>query len=213
MNGQMRFGALSFLVAGILLIVYPALRPFSDESSLEGAAAFASAPWIASHMVAMVAFTLLQLGAFGLFRSLGDARSKSLPYLAFVSSVLGTGMVLPYYGGETFGLYAIGQEAIAQQSAALVSLEADVRYGPGIVMFLVGFLLLGLSAAIVAAAIWKSGRYRKWSGIPFALGMLLYVPQFFVGQPLRTAHGALVALGCAWIAAQIWRHSRAEQTS
>jgi hypothetical protein len=37
-----RLLAVSLAVAGILFVLYPLLRPFSDESSLQGAQAFAS---------------------------------------------------------------------------------------------------------------------------------------------------------------------------
>ncbi|WP_138494388.1 hypothetical protein [Paenibacillus pinistramenti] len=196
--------AASLVIAGILFVIYPALRPFSDETSLEGAIAFASSEWLAAHMLAMVAFTLLPLGLLGLHNSLHGTAVNSLTYRAFLFCTLGTGLALPYYGGEAFGLHAIGQEAIRQQSAELVSLASTVRGGAALIMFLAGLLFLGVSAILWAIAIWKSGKYPKWSGIPFALGLCLYIPQFFVGQPLRIAHGLLVAFGCIWIAADLW---------
>jgi len=36
-------------------------------------------------------------------------------------------------------------------------------------------------------------------------GFVLYIPQFYVNQPIRVAHGLLVAVGCLWLAAGIWR--------
>jgi hypothetical protein len=67
-------------------------------------------------------------------------------------------------------------------------------------MFLLGLLLLGAGAGMAATAIWKSGVLPKWSGVPFALGFGLYIPQFFGTQPSRVTHGLLVAAGCLWIA-------------
>jgi hypothetical protein len=49
---------------------------------------------------------------------------------------------------------------------------------------------------MTAAAIWRSGIYSKWSGVPFVIGMAMYIPQFFGTQLLRVAHGLLVAVGC-----------------
>ncbi len=74
-------------------------------------------------------------------------------------------------------------------------------------MFLAGLLLLAVSAIIAAIAVWRSGRYPRWSGVPFAFGFALYIPQFFGTQPLRVAHGVLVAAGCLWLAAGLWRQS------
>lgn len=194
---------LSLTIAAILFVLYPVLRPFSDESSLQGAAAFASAEWMAAHMLAMIAFTLLPIGLWGLYRSLQQTVVEPMIYWAFVLCQIGTGCILPFYGGETFGLHAIGREAVRQQSDHLVHLEAAVRSGPGLVMFLIGMLFLAVASMLVAFALGKSKSYSRWGGVPFALGMLLYVPQFFAGQPLRVAHGILVAIGCLWLAAEL----------
>ena len=107
---------------------------------------------------------------------------------------------MPYYGAEIFALHAIGQEAVRQQNVALLTLVDAVRYGPAIIVFAVGLLLLAIGAILVAIAVWRSGILSRWSGIPFALGFALYIPQFFGSQPIRVAHGLLVALGCIWIA-------------
>ena len=199
--------ASSLVISGILFVLYPALRPFSDETSLEGAAAFASTEWLVAHMLAIVAFTLLPLGLFGLHNSLHGTAVNSLTFWALVLCLLGIGLTLPFYGGESFGLHAIGQEAIKQQSAELISLANTVRSGAGLVMFLIGLLLLSISTILFAIAIWKSGKYPKWCGIPLASGICLFIPQFFVGQPLRVAHGLLVAFGCIWIAVGLWKQS------
>jgi hypothetical protein len=202
-------GALA--VAGIFFVLYPALRPFSDEVSLQGAAAFASAQWLAAHMLAMVAFTLLPPGLLGLYGVLQETAAERLGYWALVTSMLGVGLTLPFYGGEAYGLHAIGQAALQAQSADLVGLAAIVRAGAGLDMFLVGLLLLAIAAILAAVAIWRSGTYSKWSGVPFAAGLALYIPQFFGNQPIRVAHGLLVAIGCLWIAADLWRSSLAAQ--
>ncbi|NHW36341.1 hypothetical protein GQF04_17360 [Paenibacillus aceris] len=123
-------------------------------------------------------------------------------------SWLGTGLTLPFYGAEVFGLHAIGQVAIKQQNSDLVSLANVVRFGPGFIMILVGLLLLAIGCIMAAVAIWKSRTLPKWSGIPLALGFLLYIPQFMGTQPIRVAHGLIVAIGCLWIAVSLWRKSR-----
>jgi hypothetical protein len=204
---RIRLAAVSLAVAGVLFVLYPAIRPFSDEVSLQGAQAFASSAWIAAHMLAMVAFVLVELGLLGLYLALQATAAERPAYWALVVSLLGIGLTLPFYGGEAFGLHAIGQEAVKEQNAALVSLAGVVRSGPALVMFGVGLLLLALGAIIAAIAIWRSGALPRWSGVPFALGFALYIPQFFGTQPLRVAHGILVAIGCLWIAVSLWRRS------
>jgi hypothetical protein len=204
---RIRVGVVALAVSGILFVLYPAIRPFSDETSLQAAQAFASPAWTLAHMLAIVAFTLVAVGLFSLYLALQESVAEPRAFWAVVLSVLGIGLTLPYYGGETFGLRAIGEEAIKEQNAALVGLAAVVRSGPGEIMFAVGLLLLAVGAILTAAAIWKSGVVSKWSGIPFALAFALYIPQFFATQPLRVAHGVLVAIGCLWIALGMWRQS------
>ena len=63
--------------------------------------------------------------------------------------------------------------------------------------------MLAVGAVLVAIAVWRSGTLSRWSGIPFALGFVLYLPQFFGTQPIRVAHGLLVALGCIWVAVSL----------
>jgi hypothetical protein len=204
---RVRLGALSLAVSGILFVLYPAIRPFSDEASLQGAEAFASTAWILAHVLAIVGFILLTLGLFSLYISLQQTSAERLAFLALVLSWIGVELTLPFYGGEAFGLHAIGQEAIRQQSSALLAMANDVRSGAGLVMGLAGLMLLAAGAVIAAVAVWRSSTLPKWSGIPFALGFALYIPQFFGTQPIRVAHGMLVAVGCLWMAAGLWQQS------
>ncbi|MBP1965620.1 hypothetical protein [Paenibacillus aceris] len=205
---RVRFATVALAISGILFVLYPAIRPFSDEVSLLGAAAFASTEWIIAHVMAMLGFILLTFGILGLHLFLQEATLDRLAFRGFVLSWLGTGLTLPFYGAEVFGLHAIGQVAIKQQNSDLVSLANVVRFGPGFIMILVGLLLLAIGCIMAAVAIWKSRTLPKWSGIPLALGFLLYIPQFMGTQPIRVAHGLIVAIGCLWIAVSLWRKSR-----
>ena len=176
---RIRLGAGALVISGILFVAYPAVRPFSDERSLLGAAAFGSPAWLASHMLAMMAFTLLPMGLLGLQRSLLGTSAERLLFVALVLGIIGTGFTLPFYGGEAYGLHALGQEALRQRSDSLLGLVEVIRSGPGLVMFLAGLLLLAASAIATATALWRSDCYTKASGVPFAVGMSLYIPQFF----------------------------------
>jgi hypothetical protein len=202
---RVRLGSVAMTVAGLLFVAYPALRPFSDESSLQGAAAFGSVAWLAAHMLAMLAFILIAFGLFGLHLSLHDTAAESLSFWALIIGWIGIGLTLPFYGGEAFGLHAIGQRALADQTPALVSMADTVRSGAGLVMFLIGLMLLGAGAIIAATAVWKCDLVARWSGIPFAVAFALYIPQFFGSQPLRVGHGLLVAAGCLLLATGMWR--------
>jgi hypothetical protein len=102
-------------MSGVFFVLYPAIRPFSDESSLQGAEAFASFSWIIAHSLAIMAFVLLTLGLLGLYMYLHE-KSTTNTMQALILIWIGVGFTLPYYGSETFGLHAIGQEIIKEKN-------------------------------------------------------------------------------------------------
>ena len=189
-----------FAVAGLCFVLYPAIRPFSDEVSLQGASAFGSGAWVISHSLAIAGFVLLVLGLFGAYLLFQQTRNERLALVALVTSWIGVGLTLPFYGAEVFGLHAIGRAALQQKNAGLMSLAADVRGEPGMWFIVAGLVLLGVGTIVFAVAVWRSGIFVRWSAIPLALGFALYVPQFFAPQALRVAHGLLVAVGCGLVA-------------
>jgi hypothetical protein len=206
-----RLGAFALALAGICFVLYPAIRPFSDESSLQGAAAFASSSWVLAHSLAMIGFILLTLGLFGLFIRLQDTVVEQGALLALAVTWMGVGLTLPYYGAETFGLHAIGQEALKRNDPSLVSLANSVRYEEGIVFFGIGLVLLAVGVILFAIAIWRSQSLPRWSGIPLAVAFALFIPQFFTPQLIRVAHGLLITISCAWLAWSMAKRNAAPQ--
>src|SRR5690349_18245377 len=102
---RIRMTSACFAVAGLLFVLYPAIRPFSDESSLQGAAAFGSTAWIVAHSLAIVAFVLLVLGLFGMYLLFQRTAVERMALVALLSSWIGVGLTLPFYGAEVFGLH------------------------------------------------------------------------------------------------------------
>jgi hypothetical protein len=69
-----RSGALALAMAGALFVLYPAVRPWNDESTVAGATASMTSPaWVAAHFFAMLGFILLPLGL------LARARPSPIP--------------------------------------------------------------------------------------------------------------------------------------
>lgn len=197
--------SLAFVVAGLLFVFYPIVRPFSSEVGLQGAAAFGSTGWVVAHSFAIFGFVLMVLGLFGIFLPLQHTPVEGLALIGLVVSWIGVGLVLPFYGAEVFGLHAIGQEALKENNGALVSLADSVRGQPGIWFILIGLGLLGVGVILSAIALWRSGIFVKWIGIPVAVGFALYLPQFSWPQYLRVAHGFLITIGCLLIAWNLMR--------
>lgn len=199
---RIRLAAFALALSGIFFVLYPVIRPFSDESSLQGARAFASFSWVLAHSLAMVAFVLLGLGLLGLYIRLQQTKMERLSIQALVLVWIGVGLTLPYYGAETFGLHAIGQEALKESNPALLSLANSIRLHEGLAFFLPGLVLLAVGTVLFAITIWRSNSLIRWSGIPLATGFVLYLPQFFGPQSFRVTHGVLIMIAClliAWI--------------
>src|SRR3979490_268703 len=103
---RVRLAGLCFASAGLLFILYPTIRPFSDETSLKAAAAFASDAWLIAHVLAMLGLILVTPGILGLHRLVRDTVAEGVAALAVVVTLVGTGLALPFYGAEAFGLQA-----------------------------------------------------------------------------------------------------------
>ncbi|WP_117208064.1 hypothetical protein [Allorhizocola rhizosphaerae] len=190
-----RFASVALAAAGVLFLLYPVFRPWHDESTLEGArASIGSGAWVASHLFAMLGFVLVPLGLLALHRF-------RLGLAAAVVTWIGAGLTLPYYGAEDFGLYAVAHSP----GADLVGIAEAFRYNTvAATMFAIGLITLGIGAVLAAVAVWRSGELPRLSAIPFALGFVLFLPQFFAPPAARIAHGVLMAAGCLWLATALW---------
>jgi hypothetical protein len=173
-----------FAAAGVLFVAYPVLRPWGDSDPATAGAAFASPLWLAAHLSAAVAFVLV---GYGLLAS----RQWSRPALGLWWA--GASLTLLYYGAETFALHALG--AAVPDSAALAAMAEAIRMGPTqITVFGAGLVLMAAAAVVLAVRL-------RAVALPFALGMVLFLPQFFAGPELRIAHGVLLGAGCLLLAA------------
>ena len=192
-----RLTSAAFAASGVLFLIYPAVRPSGDD-----AAAMASGAWVAGHLAAMIGFILAGLAVLGLHQVLGDRLSLR----AAVVTWIGAGLTLPYYGAEDFGLNVIARRSLRDNAPALMELAQEFRYGPvAVTMFAAGLALLGVGTVMAAVAVWRSGVPARWSAVVFGVGFALFIPQFFGPYPLRVAHGALIAAGGLWLAAELWR--------
>jgi hypothetical protein len=201
---RIRAGAAALAAAGVLFLAYPALRPWHDEGTVAGATASMSSPaWVTAHFFAMLGFILMPLGLLALRAALAATGAEPLALTAAVLAWIGCGLVLPYYGAEDFGLHAIAGSAGPR--ADLLNLVHAVRYQPlAMTIFAAGLLLLAAAAIMAAIAVWQSQVLPRTSGILFATGIALFLPQFFSPAAVRIAHGILVAAGSIVLAAALW---------
>jgi hypothetical protein len=173
-----------FLLAAVAFLAYPLLRPWGDAAPDTAAAAFAAPGWLAGHLAAAAGFVLVGLALLA-----ADERVAARIWW------VGAGLTLLYYGAETFALNALG--ARVADAAQLAALTEAIRMGPvQITVFGVGLVLLAAAAVLVAVRL-------RAVAVPFALGMVLFLPQFFAGPELRIAHGVLLAVGCLVLALRL----------
>jgi len=180
-----RLAAVALAVAGVLFLLYPALRPWADESTAEGALHAWSSPWwVATHLFAMIGFILVPIALLHIHRT------------AAITFWVGAGLTLPYYGAEDFGLHAIA----AQPN--ILELAESIRYNPvAVTTFAAGLVTMGVAAIMVAL------KLRTTPAIAFAAGFALFLPQFFTPPAARIAHGVLMIVGCVWLA---WASARSQ---
>lgn len=205
---EMQLGSFAMGVAAVSFALYPAVRPYSDERTAAGAEALASTAWLASHLFAMIGFVALPFGLLGLRAALAGSRGTAAARPSLVTTWLGVGLTLPYYGAETFALNVLGSQAVADDDPGLLGLAEPIRYGAvQATMFVAGLALLGAGAVLVAVAIRRSEVLPGWSGVPLAVAMVLFLPQFFGTPALRITHGVLLGLGCGAVAVVLWRRA------
>jgi hypothetical protein len=176
------------VLAGVFFLLYPVVRPWTDETTASGAhEAMSSNAWVVAHFVAMLGFILVPLALLGLRQSVGLAPAAVM--------WVGAGLTLPYYGAEDFGLHAAATEG----GRDLLDVVEATRYNPvAITIFGVGLVTLAVGAVLVAVRLWRAESAARYAAVVFAAGFVLFLPQFFTPEPVRIAHGVLMLVGLAW---------------
>ncbi len=179
---------LLFASAGLLFLLYPAVRPWHDETTAAGAYdSMSSSAWVFSHLFAMIGFILVPLGLLALRDRLGFGPA--------VTAWVGAGLTLPYYGAEDFGLHGVAVEGTRETLLATVD---AVRFDAvPATMFAVGLLTLGAGAVWAAVVLWRTE--LRYPAALFALGFALFIPQFYLPPVGRVVHGVIVFAGCVWL--------------
>lgn len=187
------------------MAAYLLSRPYGDVGGGDtpaAAAAFSSGRWIAAHVcgaLALASFAALAI-------RLTDVLEGRLARLARGTSCLGTVLVLPYYGAETFALHVLGRSA-AVGDLRVLALVAEVRDQPvAVAMFAVGLLSLAVSGITFAVAWSRSGFGPQWAAWPLGISVALVLPQFFLPPAGRIVFGLVYLVSALILTWAIWRH-------
>lgn len=202
-----RSATAGFVISGLALAAYPALRPWDPEGGLVGARSFASTAWPISHLLGMVGFVALALAVRALVSAAAVARptraTETLAWLAAAS-------LLPYYGAEAFALQALGAYAAESGDVAALEVANSFRYAPlPMATFAIGLLLLLLVGVRLAVGFWRSGSVGRIGGILTAAGTVTYLPQFFGTPAMRIGHGFVLGVGLVLLGLAVARASAA----
>ncbi|UFU07230.1 hypothetical protein [Ruania halotolerans] len=195
----------AFVGAGLGFALFPVLRPWSDAELSTRAETFASTGWVLSHTIGMVAFIALSLALAAAVIADGGPRRRDALTVAAVLAWVGSVLILPYFGAETFGLQALGEHASGDDQW-LAAVSEQVRGGiVQTVMFGTGLLAVAVSGVALAVRWWAHGPLPRAAGTLVGLGLVTYLPQFFLSPALRTTHGVVLAIGCLLAAACLTR--------
>ena len=200
---------IGFMVAGVALAAYPALRPYGPEAGLGGAADFGATAWLLAHALGMLGFVTLAftLRAAALRppwawsgRPVREVETRA--WLAFA-------LLLPYYGAEAYGLNEIGRYATDHGEPGVLDVADAFRYAPfEITTFTLGLFALLLVGGRLAHGMWRTGTLGRTGGLLAGLGLMTYLPQFFGTPALRVSHGLVLGLGLVLMAVATARNAR-----
>jgi hypothetical protein len=194
---MIRLGAVALALSGLLFFLYPAVRPWHDESILGGAvASMSSNAWVAAHVFAILALILMPPGMLALFGLSAGTRGAGLTLAGTVIIWVGAGLTLPYYGAEDFALYAFASQVRSGTQLDLLGLvHSDSVQCRGCSMFAAGLALLALGGVLVAISIWGRERCPQASRLWFVTWSRSLCRGSWV-TPLRWATRTSEALRC-----------------
>ena len=205
-GGWIRIGVWALPVYGLLTLWATFTHEPDRRNEVEAYARFLSTDiYLAHHLLGSILGTILAIfGVIALAAYLANSRVGRLALLAMVSSVAGNCLILTLFGFSTIVSPVIGQLYLAGQPGAMEVNEAIfsttailIISVPGLVLYLVGAILLGV-------AVWRSGTLPKWAGALYVPSGLLIAAGVAIGE-LRPIGSALIVVAGGWIAWTVTR--------
>ena len=210
-GGWIRIGVWALPVYGLLTFWATFTHEPDRQREVEAYARFLSTTsYLAHHLLGSILGTILAIfGVIALAAYLANSHVGRLALLAMVLSVAGNCLILTVFGFSTIVSPVIGQLYLAGQPGAMEVNEAIfssaalfILAGPGLLLYLVGAILLGV-------AIWRSGKLPKWAGALYAPSGLLIAAGVAIGE-LRPIGSALIVVAGGWIAWTVTREASSQ---
>jgi hypothetical protein len=111
-HDRIRRGAVALGLAGLLLAVFPLIRPFGDDSSggrQAVAATLASDAWVGSHLMLAVGFVLLNFGVMALYAHISATGVERLAFASLIVTLVGATLLVGVASVEGVALNAFGK--------------------------------------------------------------------------------------------------------
>jgi hypothetical protein len=200
-----RLGAMALGISGVLFAAFPIVRPFYIDlvqNPDNGAQVISSPNWMISHLLLILALGLLPFGSLTVFAALASTDGRRLALIGMVLGIAGGSLFLPVGGVEAFALPAIARLYLQGQIGTLDAI-AGARSGLQATVLVPGLVFLALGGVFTAIAGWRSNGLPRWAVIPFAIGLVFFMP--LLPQAVRVIDGVLIGIGALGIAGALWR--------
>ncbi len=168
---EMRIGSALLLIGGTGAFIANLFHPHDFPTQAEPLLRFVAAIpyWSRLHFLIMISVVLLVCGYAMLTRNLADPRSRALGTLGRYLVILGGAVYMVEVMVDGFGMsYFAKQWATATdpaQKAALLASGDAVIHVWGALFPVFSGVFLGLSMALIGAAVVRSGNMPRWIGI------------------------------------------------
>ncbi len=209
----LRLGTISLALAGVLFALFPITRPWQDSAGTDAGlvAATLNSWWIPSHLFGALGFLLFAFASTAILgvimKGPGEPASRSMALL----SMLGAGLILPYYGIESVGLHVAAASADLSGEAVRIALMEAMRNDPyALATFGAGLLIMAVAGLCLAVGVSRSKEGSALPAIATGILLALYLPQYFGPPALRITHGVLLGISLLGLAA--WHHAAARRS-
>jgi hypothetical protein len=210
-SNWVRMGILALPIYGLLTFWTTFTHEPDRNTQVEAYARYvSSSTYLTQHLLGSIFGTILAIfGVVALGAYLANGRAGRLALTAMVMSVAGNALNLTIFGFSTIispvigQLYLEGQQGVMEVNEAIFSSTAFlILSGPGMLLYLVGNILLGV-------AVWRSGMLPKWAGALYAPTGLVMIAGQFVGV-FQTVAMVMFIVASGWMAWSVLRRPSAE---
>jgi hypothetical protein len=170
-----------------------------------------SSTYLTQHLLGSILGTILAIfGVMALGAYLANGRGGRLALTAMVMGVAGNALNLTIFGFSTIispvigQLYLEGQPGVMEVNEAIFGSAAFlILSGPGMLLYLVGNILLGV-------AVWRSKTLPKWAGALYTpTGLVMIAGQFI--PVFQSVAMVMFVVASGWMALSVMRRPSSER--